>query len=46
MNLKLKFIFWFLKMAAKFKMASIVKKINFLLVVMYLYLELIIHKRN
>jgi hypothetical protein len=38
MNLKLKFMFWFFKMAAKFKMASIVKKINFLLAVMYLFL--------
>jgi hypothetical protein len=34
MNLKLKFMFWFFKMAAKFKMASC----NFLLAVMYLFL--------
>jgi hypothetical protein len=31
-------MFCFLKMAAKFKMASIVKKCNFLFAVMYLFL--------
>jgi hypothetical protein len=38
LNLKLKFMFWFLRMAAKFKMAYIVKKCNFLLVAMYVFL--------
>jgi hypothetical protein len=31
-------MFWYFKMAAKFKMASVVKKCNFLLAVMYLFL--------
>jgi hypothetical protein len=38
MNLKLKFMFCFFKMAAKFKMAPVVKKCNFILAAMYLFL--------